>query len=93
MTVFTINITDPAYLAGISAARAAANSSLTLERDERGDVKAIETHPGYLATDASYLQHVMESAAASYAKTYDVSDEAIAAMETKLAAMKSARGL
>lgn len=51
---FEINITDPDLLAGLTAAREWHN--LTAETP--------------LATDADYVQHVMERACESYANTY-----------------------
>ncbi|NDB95998.1 MAG: hypothetical protein EBZ78_07545 [Verrucomicrobia bacterium] len=55
---FTIEITDPSHLAGITSAREARNASLPDDSDER------------LATDAEYVQFVMASAAESYSKQY-----------------------
>ena len=55
---FTIEITDPAHLAGITAAREARNASLSEDSADR------------LNTDAEYVQFVMASAAESYSKQY-----------------------
>ena len=56
---FTIQITDPSHLAGITAAREAYNASQT------------EGSENLLATDADYVQFVMASAAESYSKQYN----------------------
>ena len=56
---FTIEITDPAHLAGITAAREAYNASQP------------EGSESLLSTDADYVQFVMESAADSYSKQYN----------------------
>jgi hypothetical protein len=82
---FTVEITDPAKLAGITAARAAHNAALpdafeevevepAVEASEGVEAKAAVTErravtpkPGTLATDAAYVQHVMDKAAESYA--------------------------
>ena len=56
---FTIEITDPSHLAGITAAREAYNASQP-EGSER-----------LLSTDADYVQFVMASAAESYSKQYN----------------------
>ena len=55
---FTIEITDPSHLAGITAAREAYNSSQPEGSENR------------LSTDADYVQFVMASAAESYSKQY-----------------------
>lgn len=59
MAEFTVTISDPAHLAGITAAREAYNASLP------------EDEPAML-TDAEYVQFVMSKAAESYANQYDV---------------------
>jgi hypothetical protein len=64
---FEIEITDTGYLAGITAAREAYNVALAVVEGE-----AVEDHPDYIATDAAYVQFVMERAAASYANQYGV---------------------
>lgn len=82
---FSIEITDPAKLAGIAAAREAHNAALPdafedvvveeAETDKDGNVvkeaeterRPISPKPGTLATDAAYVQHVMDKAAESYA--------------------------
>ena len=60
MTKFTVEITDKAQLAGITAAREAYNASLP-EGDDA---------PAPLANDAEYVQFVMGMAAQSYANQY-----------------------
>lgn len=77
MTQFTITITDPAQLAGITAARAAFNDGLTLAgaqgvEGEEGYVPAqtLEAHPDFIASDQAYVQFVMGRAAESYARQY-----------------------
>lgn len=67
---FTIEITDTAHLAGITAARAARNSNLGTLFDDNGNALPVEQHPDYLATDAAYVQFVMSKAAESYARQY-----------------------
>ncbi len=57
MATFTVTITPPASLAGITAARKAYNASIG------PDDKPIDT-------DDAYVQFVMEKAAESYAKQY-----------------------
>ena len=56
---FTIEITDPSSLAGITAAREARNNLLPEDSIDR------------LNTDAEYVQFVMASAAESYSKQYN----------------------
>lgn len=56
---FTIEITDPNHLAGITAAREAYNATQP------------EDSESLLATDADYVQFVMASAAESYSKQYN----------------------
>ncbi len=60
MTKFTVEITDKAQLAGITAAREAYNASLPEGEDA----------PEPLADDAEYVQFVMGRAAESYALQY-----------------------
>jgi len=55
---FTIEITDPAHLAGITAAREARNASLSEDSSDR------------LNTDEEYVQFVMASAAESYSNQH-----------------------
>lgn len=62
---FEIEITDADQLAGITAAREAYNAALAVAEGETW-----EEHPDYIATDAAYVQFVMERAAASYANQY-----------------------
>ena len=57
---FTIEITDPSHLAGITSAREARNNLLLEDSSDR------------LNTDAEYVQFVMASAAESYSKQYSV---------------------
>lgn len=77
MATFQVTITDPAHLAGITAAREAFNASLQLApaqgvEGEEGYVPAqeLEDHPDYKATDGDYVQFVMSRAAESYANQY-----------------------
>jgi len=65
MTKFSISISDPTQLAGITAARNAYNAGLPLAEDQ-----SVEDHPDYIATDAAYVSFVMTRAAASYAVQY-----------------------
>jgi hypothetical protein len=58
---FTVTITDPAKLAGISKAREAYNAA---NAQVQGFVP--------LATDAEYVQFVMDKASESYANQYGV---------------------
>lgn len=79
---FTVEITDPAKLAGIAKAREAYNDSLPEAFEEvevspaEGDSPAvfakrsITPRPGTLATDQEYVQFVMDKAAESYARQY-----------------------
>lgn len=57
MATFIVTITDPAHIAGITAAREAYNAGL-----------APDEAP--LATDAEYVEFVMARAAESYARQY-----------------------
>lgn len=57
MATFTVTIADPSHLAGLAAAREAYNAALP----EDGVP---------VATDAEYVQFVMERAAQSYAAQY-----------------------
>jgi len=74
---FTITINDPSHLAGITAARGAYNSTLSLTpasgvEGEEGYVpaQALEDHPDFIASDQAYVQFVMSKAAESYARQY-----------------------
>ncbi|MGH8430419.1 MAG: hypothetical protein ACREUF_08455 [Solimonas sp.] len=58
---FTLTITDPSKLAGITAARLAYNTA---------NADAQDFTP--LATDQDYIQFVLDSAAQSYANQYKV---------------------
>ena len=86
---FTVTINDPSHLAGIKEARERANASLTPEKNEDGSNKPINTHPQYLATDAAYVQATMARAAESYAKSYGLVEEIVAAKEVEVAAMRA----
>lgn len=69
MTAFTIEITDPSHLAGITAARDAYNVSLqqTVINEQGEEV----SNPELLDTDEEYVQFVMSKAAESYSKQYN----------------------
>jgi len=68
MTSFTITINDASKLAGITAAREARNASLPQTvKDGENDVP----NPDLIATDAAYVQFVMDSASGSYKKQYN----------------------
>ena len=62
---FTITINEESHLAGITAARAVYNNSLSVQEGE-----LIENHPNYKATNQDYVQFVMSKAAESYAVNY-----------------------
>jgi len=68
MTSFTITINDAGKLAGITAARQARNDSLP-QTVKQGEVDV--PNPDLIATDAEYVQFVMDSAAESYKKQYN----------------------
>ena len=93
MTKFTIDITDPVELKGLTAARNNFNSSLAPELDQDSNPKPINTHKDYIATDELYIQYVMSSACKSYARQYSITDEQITDLETKLAQAKQIRGI
>ena len=64
MAKFTVEITDPDHLAGITAARNAKNEGIAATvSDETG---AEIDNPEYIKTDKDYVQFVMSSAAESY---------------------------
>lgn len=65
MTVFNVTIEDAGQLSGITAARNAYNSALPVAEGQN-----VADHDDYIATDADYVQFVMEGAAASYAAKY-----------------------
>jgi hypothetical protein len=67
---FTVTITDPADLAGITAAREAYNAALPVPEAVEGEEPGLPA--GYLATDEEYVQFVMAHAAKSYARQYGV---------------------
>jgi len=76
---FTIEISDASHLAGITAARAAYNAtlSLTAASGVEGEPsyvpsQALEDHPEYLGSDQAYVQFVMGKASESYARQYGV---------------------
>lgn len=81
MARFNVDITDPAALAGIKAAREQHNAGLTPARDDG--------HPDYLGTDQAYVQHVMGRAAESYAKAFGFHEETLAAEEAAVAAKRA----
>lgn len=64
MTDFTVTITDMHELAGITAAREDHNANV----DPAGDPSLFANQT--IATDADYVQGVMENAAKSYAVQY-----------------------
>ena len=68
MASFTVTITDNAKLAGITAARKVYNDSLPQTVDDGNGGQ--KPNPALLATDAAYVQFVMDKAAESYAKQY-----------------------
>ena len=70
MATFTVEITEPSHLAGITAAREAYNAALEATiTDEEGTELP---NPELLATDADYVSFVMGKAAESYSKQYGV---------------------
>lgn len=78
MAQYTITLDDPLKVAGITAARAQYNAGLQLDKGQ-----AVEDHPDYLATDAAYVQYVMDRAAESYKSlatlTVTIDDPAVVA--------------
>lgn len=68
MTDFSVTITDPSQLAGVTAARAEHNANLAPVLDDSD--QPMEPNPNAIATDADYVQFVMQSAAVSYANHY-----------------------
>lgn len=75
MTEFVVSITDPDQLAGISWAREQHNAALTPPQVEEPPLEEGQEPPpdppppeGLCATDAEYVQWVMDQAAASYAQ-------------------------
>jgi|EndMetStandDraft_9_1072997.scaffolds.fasta_scaffold15004_4 hypothetical protein len=89
MTRFTVEITDPAALAGIAAAREARNAALAQRKSDGGDDTPIAAHPEYLASDADYVQFVIAGAAASYARQFGLTAEEIEKAEADLANKKA----
>lgn len=89
---FTITITDPAKLAGITAARLAHNAALPdvrkpiLDKEGKptGEQVIVSPKPGTLATDAEYVQHVMDKAAESYAVATQSPESRLAAKQAEL---------
>lgn len=72
MTAFTITITDPHQLAGITAARTAYNAAVPATLPDPKTPGALIQDPAALmADDAAYMQFVFVSAAQSYAKQYN----------------------
>jgi len=67
---FTVSITDPAFLDGITAARSAYNSSLPQTIDDPENPGTQIPNPDLIATDGAYVQFVMSKAAESYSKQY-----------------------
>jgi hypothetical protein len=61
MAAYNVIITDPAHVAGITAAREAYNAALPTDQDP----PAVP-----LATNAEYVQFVMAHAAEGYANQY-----------------------
>jgi hypothetical protein len=89
MTRFTVEITDPAALAGIGAAREARNYILAQRKADGGDDAPIEAHPEYLASDADYVQFVISGAAASYVRQFGLTAQEIEKAEADLANKKA----
>jgi hypothetical protein len=89
MTRFTVEITDPAALAGIAAAREARNATLAQRKADSGDDAPIEAHPEHLASDADYVRFVISGAAASYARQFGLTPSEIEKAEADLANKKA----
>jgi hypothetical protein len=89
MTRFTVEITDPAALAGIAAAGEARNAALAEKTPDGGDDAQIAAHPEYLASDADYMQFVISGAAASYARQFGLTAEEVEKAESDLADKKA----
>ena len=89
MTKFTVEITDPAALAGIAVAREARNETLAQRKADGGDDTPIQTHPEFLASDADYVQFVISGAVASYARQFGLTAEEIEKAEADLANKKA----
>jgi len=77
MATFTVTVTNPAHIAGITAARNAYNQALSLSpaqgvEGEENYVPAqeVEDHPDYIDSDEAYIQFVVGRAAESYARQY-----------------------
>lgn len=85
--LFSIDVTDPRLLAGLTAAREAHNNGLIPERDAKGDPKPINTHPDFLANDNAYVAFVMTRAMDSYAKSFGFTS--LAALEAEKAAVQA----
>lgn len=91
---FTIEITDASQLAGLKAAREAANAALSpakLVNKETGETKDLpmDQWPGYVATDEEYLQARVVDLLNRYAKHHGFDHGVIAALEADLAARKA----
>ena len=68
---FTVTITNASKLAGITAAREAYNNSLPATIDDPENPGQTIPNPDLIATDAAYVQFVMDKAAESYSKQYN----------------------
>lgn len=86
--IFTVEITDPSLLAGITDSRNAHNLALPLNVSEK-----IEDHPDYKATDNDYVSFIITKAAESYAKQFGVTMKDLADLEAKVADVKSKLGI
>jgi len=84
---FPIDITDPAKLAGITAARAAYNDGLP---DQLVDGKPVTPKPGTLATDQEYVQYIVDNAAASYVLAFMTTEAKLAAREAEVQSTRAA---
>lgn len=67
MAIFTVEIDDPAHLAGITSARLAYNNTLPDMVDDEGNYML---NPEFIASDMEYVQFVMSRAAESYSRQY-----------------------
>lgn len=95
MTIFTITITDPIQLLGVTQARTNFNNSLPQTIPDPTDLTGKKTtpNPALLATDQAYVSQVLTSAAQSWAQSVNITDAQITKMTSDLAAAKSIRGL
>lgn len=99
MTTFKIEIEDRVLLAGIAAARAEHNSQLPNEmivvQHKDGETiraRTMEEKTLYFDSDEPFLRWVVQNFALSMARQHQTTDEGIAAMEAKLAAVRAQRG-